>query len=210
MKWDIQWLGKGVSYKKAMRIQVDLQKRILEEKSPYTLLNLEHSPIYTGKEKERVSNLPYPFQETNRGGKITYHGPGQLVSYPLIALKEIGNDLHLYLRILEESMILLLEEYGVLSEKREGFTGVWVEGKRKIAFIGIAVRRGISSHGFSLNLSEESLPPFNSIIPCGIEGIEITSLFQETGKKEEAEEIGNRLGEILETEFLNKSLKGIL
>ena len=113
----------------------------------------------------------------NRGGQATWHGPGQLVGYPLLDLRKRGSDLHRYLRDLEEFLILLCAEYGVPASRREGLTGVWV-GEKKIVSLGVGVRRWISMHGFALNVCGP-LDGFAHITPCGIAGVEMTSLERE-------------------------------
>ena len=199
MKLNTQWLGKNCSFSEIFKIQCQIHQKIFEKKNENTLLNLEHSPVYTDKKKAiPPASLPYPFINTNRGGKITYHGNGQLVSYPLLNLKEMGSDLHLYLRLLEKTMILLLQEYGIKASLREGLTGVWVKN-RKIGFIGVGVRKWITLHGCSLNLSMESLPPFKHIIPCGITDAKITCLEKEIKKNPpSSEEAGENFAKILQ------------
>jgi lipoyl(octanoyl) transferase len=118
--------------------------------------------------------------QTNRGGQATYHGPGQLIGYPILDLHPLGRDLHRYLRALEEALIATLHEYGVSGSRRDGLTGVWVE-KRKIASIGVGVRRWVSMHGFALNVCGD-LEPFAHITPCGIAGVEMTSVARESGE----------------------------
>jgi lipoyl(octanoyl) transferase len=131
--------------------------------------------------------LPHPVYRTNRGGQATYHGPGQLVGYPILDLNHFGRDLHAYLRFLEEVLIDVLAAYQVQGCRREGLTGVWVED-RKIASIGIGVRRWISMHGFALNVGRD-LPGFSSIIPCGIAGVTMTSLSLEAGRDLTTQEV---------------------
>jgi lipoyl(octanoyl) transferase len=113
----------------------------------------------------------------NRGGQATWHGPGQLVGYPLLDLRKRGSDLHRYLRDLEEFLISLCAEFGVAASRRDGLTGVWV-GEKKIASLGVGVRRWISMHGFALNVCGP-LEGFDHITPCGIAGVEMTSLERE-------------------------------
>jgi lipoyl(octanoyl) transferase len=158
------------------------------------LLLLEHEPVYTiGRTPDQTSlrdaeALPHPLVRINRGGQATYHGPGQLVGYPVLDLKKYGQDLHKYLRALEEALVSTLSEYGVVAQRREGLTGVWV-GERKIASIGVGVRQWVSMHGFALNVSGD-LSPFQSITPCGLAGVEMTSLQVEAGKAVPLEDVG--------------------
>jgi lipoyl(octanoyl) transferase len=151
------------------------------------LLLLEHEPVYTiGRTPDQSSllvaeHLPHPLFSTNRGGQATYHGPGQLMGYPIIDLRRCGQDLHRYLRWLEQLLIELLAEYGIAASRRESLTGVWI-GDRKIASIGVGIRHWITMHGFALNVCGD-LSPFKHIVPCGINNVAMTSMEKETGKK---------------------------
>jgi len=150
------------------------------------LLLLEHEPVYTiGRTPDRSSllgtaHLPHPLFSINRGGQATYHGPGQLMGYPIVDLRRCGQDLHKYLRWLEQLLIELLSEYGIAAKQRGALTGVWVED-RKIAAIGVGVRHWITMHGFALNVSGD-LAPFDHIVPCGINNVAMTSMEKEIGK----------------------------
>jgi lipoyl(octanoyl) transferase len=178
----IQWLGR-VDYRQG----VALQDRLVAERRtgavPDQLLMLEHDPVYTiGRTPDQTSlrggaHLPHPVVQTNRGGQATYHGPGQLVGYPILDLRNYGQDLHKYLRALEELLIRVCGEFGVEARRREGLTGAWV-ADRKIASIGVGVRHWISMHGFALNVCGD-LGPFHEITPCGIAGVAMTSLQEE-------------------------------
>lgn len=181
-----------------------MQERLVRAKieNPGTadeLLLLEHEPVYTmGRTPDQSSlrnaeALPHPLVRINRGGQATYHGPGQLVGYPIVDLRPRGQDLHKYLRGLEEALIDGLAEMGVKAQRRAGLTGVWV-GERKIASIGVGVRRWVAMHGFALNVSG-SLAPFRMITPCGIAGVEMTSVEQETGKPQSVEEVAAIVGD---------------
>lgn len=145
-----------------------------------TVFLLEHEPVYTiGRIRDQSSlrgaaALPHPVFETNRGGQATYHGPGQLVGYPILDLNRRGRDLHAHLRKIEEALILATGDFGIEAGRREGLTGVWV-GNRKLASIGVGVRKWISMHGFAINITAASLPPFFSITPCGLDGVTMTS-----------------------------------
>jgi len=149
------------------------------------LLLLEHEPVYTiGRTPDRSSllgaaYLPYPLFSINRGGQATYHGPGQLIGYPIVDLRRCGQDLHKYLRWLEQLLIDLLARYDIVSQRRESLTGVWAEN-RKIASIGVGVRHWITMHGFALNVCGD-LSPFSHIVPCGINNVAMTSMEMETG-----------------------------
>jgi lipoyl(octanoyl) transferase len=174
----IERLGR-IRYEKALALQEERLERCLMT-GEETLLLLEHEPIYTiGRRPDKsslgdISRLPFPVFETNRGGLATFHGPGQLVGYPIIDLRLRGRDLHLYLRQLEELLIELILEYGIAGTRVEGKTGVWIED-RKIASIGVGVRRWITMHGFALNVASD-LTGFQSITPCGIQGVRMTSI----------------------------------
>lgn len=167
------------------------------------LLFVEHPPVYTlGKSgnKENVlldddglkeNNIQ--FFNTNRGGDITFHGPGQLVGYPILDLERFYTDIGKYLRNLEEVIILTMAEYGIKGERSSGETGVWIEpgipGKeRKICAIGVRCSRWVTMHGFAFNVNTD-LSYFNHIIPCGIVNKQVTSLEKEIGKKVAAEEV---------------------
>ena len=126
------------------------------------------------------AHLPHPLFSINRGGQATYHGPGQLMGYPIIDLRRCGQDLHKYLRWLEQLLIDLLARYDIAAQRRESLTGVWVEN-RKIASIGVGVRHWITMHGFALNVCGD-LSPFDHIVPCGINNVAITSMEKETKK----------------------------
>jgi lipoyl(octanoyl) transferase len=187
---------------------VKLQEEALEQcdrTGEETLFLLEHEPVYTiGRrlDKSSLGNagyLPHPVFEINRGGQATYHGPGQLVGYPILDLKKRGKDLHVYLRSLETAVIRLVESFGVDAVFCEGKTGVWV-GNRKIAPIGIGVRRWITMHGFALNVASD-LTGFLPITPCGLTGVRMTSLSLELGREIGLEEVRDRAGEVLEGEF---------
>jgi lipoyl(octanoyl) transferase len=165
---------------------LDLQEQVVEDllagRGEETLILLEHEPVYTiGRTRDRSSlreALPHPVFETNRGGQATYHGPGQLVGYPILDLNKRGRDLHLYLRFLEEYLIDFSAMFGVEAHRREGLTGVWVEGPSKLASLGVGVRRWVSMHGFAINIRREAMESFTHITPCGIAGVEMTSLEQ--------------------------------
>jgi len=179
-----RWLGR-VDFARGLEIQDAAVADVRAARAGPTLLLLEHHPVFTiGRTRDRTSLLnpellPFPVHEINRGGQATYHGPGQLVGYPILDLHPHGNDLHRYLRFLEEVLISALKDVSITARRREGLTGVWVEN-RKIASIGVGVRHWVTMHGFALNVSGE-LAGFSSIIPCGIADVEMTSIEQEVG-----------------------------
>lgn len=196
----IRWLGR-VPYAEALAQQEQLvARKAADPTAPDELLLLEHEPVYTiGRTPDQSSlreagALPHPVIQTNRGGQATYHGPGQLVGYPILDLRVRGQDLHRHLRALEEVLILALRDYGIEAVRCEGLTGVWV-GERKIASIGVGVRRWISMHGFALNVGPD-LSAFAAITPCGIAGVEMTSLSRELGREVSVREVADRVGAI--------------
>jgi len=179
------WLGE-ISFEDGLEIQNNkVNERVKGIISDQVLL-LEHEPVYTiGRTQDQSSlpedrtNLPHPLFITNRGGKATYHGPGQLVGYPILNLKDYKKDLHLYLRSIERSIIKSCIQYGVQASTKEGLTGVWCND-RKIASIGVGVRQWVSMHGFAINVNGD-LSPFNEITPCGIQNAEMTNMETEIG-----------------------------
>jgi lipoyl(octanoyl) transferase len=182
----VRWLGR-ISFAAALTLQEDLVARKRQDQSSVDeLLLLEHDPVYTiGRSPDRssllgASHLPYPLFPINRGGQATYHGPGQLIGYPIVDLRRCGQDLHRYLRWLEEMLIETLAHYEISAVRREGLTGVWVE-QRKIASIGVGVRHWITMHGVALNVGGD-LSPFRHIVPCGITNVEMTSIEHEAGR----------------------------
>lgn len=178
---DIQIIDRPVSYADGLTMQENAVTAILSGEIGDTLFLLEHEPVYTiGRLRDQSSlrsaaTLPHPVFETNRGGQATYHGPGQLVGYPILDLNPRGRDLHLHLRLIEDALIAACSDLGVTAGRREGMTGVWVEN-RKLASIGVGVRKWISMHGFAINVTRESLPPFLAITPCGLDGVSMTCL----------------------------------
>ena len=181
----VRWLGR-MEFPRTLALQEEivLAKR---EDPPVEdqLLLLEHEPVYTiGRTPDRSSlsasptQLPHPLFTINRGGQATYHGPGQLIGYPIIDLHQCGQDLHRYLRWLEQLLIEFLAEYGIAASRRTSLTGVWVDD-RKIASIGVGVRHWITMHGFALNVCGD-LSPFTHIVPCGISNVAMTSMEKET------------------------------
>lgn len=177
--YDFQWLDR-ISYADALAQQNELVEKRRAGEIGDTILLLEHEPVYTiGRTRDRSSlektdRLPHPVVEINRGGKATYHGPGQLVGYPILDLTHHGRDLHAYLRTLEQALIDFATGLGIDAGRREGLTGVWV-GPRKLASLGVGVRHWISMHGFALNI-EADLGGFQSIVPCGISDVEMSSV----------------------------------
>ena len=170
-----------VEYQQAHALQQALVAARLRDQIADSLLVLQHPHIYTlgrgADEKFILAPRPtVPVVRVSRGGQVTYHGPGQLVAYPILKLEGPARDVGHYLRQLEQVIIDTLAQHGVCAERRDRFTGVWI-GARKIASIGVGIRRWVTYHGFALNLST-NLSYFDSIVPCGIEGCQMTSLAQ--------------------------------
>jgi lipoyl(octanoyl) transferase len=182
----ISWLGR-MNFADALALQEETVARKRENREAADeILLLEHEPVYTiGRTLDKSSllgaaHLPHPLFAINRGGQATYHGPGQLMGYPIIDLRQCGEDLHRYLRWLEQTLIKFLARYEISATRQEGWTGVWIS-ERKIASIGVGVRHWITMHGFALNVCDD-LSPFAHIVPCGISNVTMTSMEKETGK----------------------------
>jgi lipoate-protein ligase B len=175
-----------VEYREALELQERVRTARLEGELPDVLLTLEHPPVYTRGRRSRPGELPLgdahgiEIVDTDRGGLVTYHGPGQLVGYPIVRVDDVVG----YVRTLENALVRALVDEGVgaRSRPRDGhrYTGVWVED-RKIASIGVHISRGVSMHGFAVNV-ENDLEPFSWIVPCGLDGVAMTSLLRETGR----------------------------
>ena len=203
----ISWLGR-INFADALALQEDIvaRKREIRDAADEVLL-LEHEPVYTiGRTPDKSSllgaaHLPHPLFAINRGGQATYHGPGQLMGYPIIDLRRCGQDLHRYLRWLEQTLIEFLAGYEIATTQREGLTGVWT-GDRKIASIGVGVRHWITMHGFALNVCGD-LAPFARIIPCGISDVRMTSIEKETGKSLSVVGVASTFKEVVHEKIQN-------
>jgi lipoyl(octanoyl) transferase len=221
-------------YEEAREIQRRLEGERQRGEIPDVLLLLEHTPVYTRGRRSSPEELPmgaewYEMQgievrDTDRGGRVTYHGPGQLVAYPIVSLRPYGDDVLEYVRRLERVTIEALGEHGVEAGLVDGQTGVWVPGgpgspgsrraadapiwraagpsaagSRKIGSIGVHVSRGVTTHGLAVNVSND-LQPFEWIVPCGLEGVAMTSLARELGAEQDvgafADTVAGRFGEI--------------
>jgi lipoyl(octanoyl) transferase len=188
----------------------DLQKKIhlykQQNKFNDVIITVEHPPVYTlGKTGDRnhilisdeeMKKAGISYYEIDRGGDITYHGPGQLVGYPILDLDNFFTDIHLYLRTLEEAVILTLKDYGIEAGRYPGFTGVWLdadnEKARKICAMGVRCSRWVTMHGFAFNVNVD-LDYFKNIVPCGIDDKAVTSLAKELGYHLDMEEVKGKL-----------------
>jgi lipoyl(octanoyl) transferase len=208
---DVRHLG-VVPYGEALELQRSLAEDRIAGRIPDTLLLLEHPPVITLGRGWKQSRLPIDPEalrqrgidvfEIERGGDVTYHGPGQLVGYPIIDLQQHKPDLHWYLRQLEATLIAALAGFGIPAERRTGYTGVWTAG-RKIASIGIHVKQWVTWHGFALNVTTD-LSPFSLIVPCGIPDVIMTSLEKETAGRQDGRTAGAltvRTGETVTAAF---------
>jgi lipoyl(octanoyl) transferase len=194
-----------VPYEEARAAQRWLREARHEEELPDVLLLLEHPPVFTRGRRSTPEELPmsrewYEMQgiavrDTERGGRVTYHGPGQLVAYPIVSLRPYGDDVLEHVRRLERVAVAALADRGVEAGAIEGLTGVWTMGERpgsaagaresrKIGSIGVHVSRGVTSHGLAINVNND-LQPFEWIVPCGIEGCLVTSLGRELGAEQD-------------------------
>jgi len=181
-----------IDYKNALELQLSLLEKRKHGEIGDTILLLEHPPTYTIGRKGNIKNLLIDsanlkkrgihFERVSRGGDITFHGPGQLVGYPIIDLNNFNRDVHRFLRKLEEAIILTLSEFGINGERIPELTGVWV-GEEKIASIGVGIKKWITYHGFALNVNND-LTCFDKIVACGIPNVKITSMERKLGTKD--------------------------
>ena len=198
-----------VPYEQARRLQGEVETARNDGRIPDVLLLLEHPPVYTKGRRSTPDELPmgedwYRRQgidviDTDRGGRVTYHGPGQLVGYPIVSLRPYRDDVHEYIRRMESVIVEALGEWGVEAEVVDGLTGVWTPQRRKIGSIGVHVSRGVTTHGFAINVNND-LQPFEWIIPCGIDSCRMSSLARELGAEQDldafATTIRDRFGEV--------------
>ena len=212
----------SIAYREAWDLQSELQAELIarkrgnrnlpeveQKKIHHYLLFCEHNPVYTlGKSgskghlllsEDQLNNGSYEYFKINRGGDITYHGPGQVTGYPIFDLDDFFTDVHRYVRTLEEVIILTLQEYGIVGKRIKEYTGVWIDVKegeieRKICAIGVHLSRWVTLHGFAFNVNTR-LEDFQNIIPCGIddENKTVTSIEKEIGRKVDMEEVKTHL-----------------
>jgi lipoate-protein ligase B len=204
-----------IPYRSGLVLQTTLLERRLQENADILVL-LEHPPVITiGRGVKSFQPLvPVDFFTLNgievsragRGGDVTYHGPGQVVGYPIVNLEATGRDLHLYLRMLEKVLLDTVTNFAVKAETIDGRTGIWTKGK-KLASIGVGVRRWVSWHGFALNVGLD-LSGFDTIVPCGLDGVKMTSLEKLTGREISMEETQEQLvrsfGRVFQAEYLGE------
>lgn len=224
LTWDFQ----EEVFKEIVDLKIRNRREDANLETPNYFLFVEHPHVYTLGKSGDLSNLLLSekqladkgatFYKINRGGDITYHGPGQIVGYPILDLENFFTDIHKYLRLLEETIILTLAEYGLKTERSPGETGVWLDVgtpfARKICAMGVRASRWVTMHGFALNVNAD-LGYFDNIIPCGIRGKAVTSLQVELGvDKVDEEEVKKKIlkhfGELFECEFKSVVLKGSL
>jgi len=197
-----------------LKFERRLSGAVDEKPIEHHLIFCEHPPVYTLGKSGKIENLLLNQEELeavhaqffpiNRGGDITYHGPGQLVGYPIFDLEQFYTDIHLYLRNLEEAIILTLAEYGIKAGRYEGYTGVWIDADlpsaRKICAMGVRCSRWITMHGFAFNVNTD-LSYFNHIVPCGIDDKDVTSIQRELGHEVDMNELKKRLKAKLSSVF---------
>lgn len=186
-------------YSDGLALQARAVERLRAGEAPEQLFLLEHPHVFTlGRgadgsniiaDRARLESLSIEVHETGRGGDVTYHGPGQMVGYPIINLKPDRCDVHRYVRDVEEVLIRVVADFGVTGERIKGLTGVWV-GNEKVAAIGVRIARWITSHGFALNVNT-NLNYFGLIIPCGITGKGVTSLSRLLGREVDMREVAS-------------------
>ncbi len=214
--WDFQ----EALFKEIVAIKIQNRREETQLPTPNYFLFVDHPHVYTLGKSGDFSNLLLTekqleakgatFYKINRGGDITYHGPGQIVGYPILDLENFFTDIHKYLRFLEEVVILTLSEYNIIGERSEGETGVWLgigtPFERKICAMGVRASRWVTMHGFALNVNAD-LGYFDNIIPCGIKGKAVTSLNVELGvekvnEQEVKEKITKHFSQIFECTFV--------
>ncbi len=205
------FLGR-VAYEPTLAMQESLRRAVQDGRGEEQLLLLEHEAVFTlGRNADATDVVAgeawllrhgVEVQESNRGGQVTYHGPGQLVGYPIIDLKPDRRDVRRYVRDLQEVLLRTLADHGIGARRREGqdFIGVWV-GERKIASIGVHLSRWVTLHGFALNV-DPNLSHFAGIVPCGLSRVEMTSIRREAGRapslRDLAESLAVHFGEIFD------------
>ncbi len=198
--WDLQ----EAYFNKIVEIKINNRKENTETETPNFILFCQHPHVYTLGKSGKIENLllnekqliekKASFFKINRGGDITYHGPGQLVVYPILDLDNFFADIHKYMRLLEEAVILTCQDYGVKAERIPNLTGVWIdpENPKKICAMGVKSSRWVTMHGLAFNINTD-LTYFNNIIPCGIDDKAVCSLQSELGQEIKMDEVENKL-----------------
>jgi lipoyl(octanoyl) transferase len=196
----VRTLGR-IPYADGLRLQEALVAERQAQRTVDVLLLLEHEPVFTTGRNANAENMTTPPEalrergfdvfETGRGGDVTYHGPGQVVGYPILELPEKRRDVHRYVRDLEEVMIRCCADFGVTAGRVPGMTGIWV-GEEKVGAIGVRIARWVTSHGFALNVAND-LAPFELVVPCGIKGRGVTSLSRLTNQPVNVDAVKRRL-----------------
>jgi len=200
------WDKQEQIFEQTVALKVKNRTENTQEPTPNFLVFCEHPHVYTlGKsghpenlllDEQGLKEKQATYYKINRGGDITYHGPGQLVGYPILDLDNFFTDIHLYLRTLEEAIILTLADYGINAGRYEGYTGVWLdadnEKARKICAMGVRCSRWVTMHGFAFNVNAD-LDYFKNIVPCGIDDKDVTSMQRELGRVLDMEEVKGKL-----------------
>ena len=220
--YKVTWDYQETLFKEIIDLKIRNRREELSLETPNHFLFVEHPHVYTlGKSgdfdnlliaEDKLADIGATFYKINRGGDITYHGPGQIVGYPILDLENFFTDIHKYLRFLEEMVILTLAEYGLKAERSEGETGVWLDVgtpfARKICALGVRASRWVTMHGFAFNVNAD-LGYFDNMIPCGIKGKAVTSLNVELGKEniplsEVKEKLVKHFSNLFEAAMVNK------
>ena len=182
-----------IDYLSAWQIQKEIQEKVINNIDPNTLLLLQHPSVYTAGRRTEITDRPLdntPVIDVDRGGKITWHGLGQIVGYPIVKLKS-STDVVGFVRELETALIEICDEFGIKAERYCERSGVWLrdaKGDRKIAAIGLRVAKGVTMHGFALNVNPD-LSAYSKIVPCGIADAKVTSLSAELGRDIKIDEV---------------------
>lgn len=200
------WDKQEQIFEQTVALKVKNRTENTQEATPNFLVFCEHPHVYTlGKsghpenlllDEQGLKEKQSTYYKINRGGDITYHGPGQIVGYPILDLDNFFTDIHLYLRTLEEAVILTLADYGITAGRYEGYTGVWLdadnEKARKICAMGVRCSRWVTMHGFAFNVNA-NLDYFKNIVPCGIDDKDVTSMQRELGRALDMDEVKDKL-----------------
>jgi len=208
--WDFQ----EELFKESIQLKIKYRDGLTKELPQHKLIFCEHPHVYTLGKSGSEQNLliseailkqkKATYYKINRGGDITYHGPGQLVAYPILDLGQFFTDIHKYMRYLEEAVILTLQEFGIKGDRVQGATGVWIDvntpNERKICAMGVKSSRWVTMHGLALNVNSD-LSYFNNIVPCGITDKTVTSMKKELGKKVDFNQVKDLLKENLSVVF---------